>query len=118
MARASFTIPLPPSLNNIFFNKPHGGRGKTTEYKNWLDATAWEIKAQRPGFIPGDVRISMIIERPNAASDLDNRIKASLDAIVKAGVIEDDKRVAALMVVWGDVSGARIRIAPVRKAAA
>lgn len=110
---ASLVIPLPPSLNNIFFNRPHGGRAKTTAYKNWLDATAWDIRSQRPPVIKGDAQVDLVIERPNAVSDLDNRIKACLDALQKAGVIENDKRVVDLRARWGEVIGCRIIVAEV-----
>lgn len=115
---ARFTIPLPPSLNNIFFNKPHGGRAKTTDYKNWLEATAWEIRSQQPPIIKGEVCIDLLIERPTASSDLDNRIKAALDACQKAGVIENDKRVVELRARWGQIKGCQVTIFAVEKVAA
>lgn len=105
---ASFTIPMPPSLNNIFFNKPHGGRAKTTEYKNWRDQAAWEIRRQRVPVIDGDVAVQVIIERPNVASDIDNRLKPIFDSMQAAGVIENDRQIVELHAKWGDVKGATV----------
>lgn len=114
---AAFTIPLPPSTNNLFFNRPRKGRTKTTEYKAWLDEAAWTIRAQRAPEVFGDVRLDLIIERPNKASDLDNRVKAAQDAIQKAGVLKNDNQVVELYVRWGDVKGAQVTIMAVAKVA-
>ena len=118
MTYAVLHIPLPPSLNNIFYNRPHGGRGKTTDYKNWRDAAAWEIRSQRPPIIKGEVRVDLTIERPNAASDLDNRIKAVLDSLQAAGVIENDRSVIEIAARWGDVKGCTIVVGSAEKVAA
>jgi hypothetical protein len=68
---------IPPSLNNAYFNLPKGGRAPTTKLKNWKLAAAWEIAAQRPGHIAGEVHIDVAIMRPNSRSDLDNRSSRS-----------------------------------------
>lgn len=115
MTIAAFSIPLPPSLNNIYFNRPRKGRGKTTEYKDWLDAAAWEIRSQRAPSIRGDVRLDLVIQRPNSASDLDNRIKACQDAIQRAGVLKNDNQIVELWVRWGDVVGAKATVVSVEK---
>ena len=118
MTACAIHIPLPPSLNNIFFNKPHGGRAKTTDYKNWLDQTAWEIRAQRPPVFKGDVSVDLLIERPNGSSDIDNRIKGVLDALQRAGVIENDKRVVDIRARWAKVTGCDITVLSNDEAAA
>lgn len=114
----SFTMPLPPSLNNIFFNKPHGGRAKTTAYKNWRDLAAWEIRRQKVPVIEGPICIRLMIERPNAQSDLDNRLKPIFDAMQAAGVIKNDKQIVELHALWGDVTGAMVMISEPQKVAA
>lgn len=118
MTVASFTIPLPPSLNNIFFNKPHGGRAKTTAYKDWRDAAAWEIRMQRIPIIDGDVVVHITIERPNALSDIDNRLKPIFDCMQMAGVLKNDRQVVELHAKWGAVKGAVVLIASVERKAA
>lgn len=110
MTYASFSIPLPPSVNGLFFNRPHGGRGKTTAYKNWRDEAGWEIRRQRVPFIEGQVGIDLIIQRPTASSDLDNRIKSSVDLLQHCHVIENDKLVVDLRARWGDVEGCRVSV--------
>ena len=105
---AQFTISLPPSLNNIFFNKPHGGRAKTTAYKNWCEQTAWEIRTQKVPVIEGDVAVHVLIERPNAQSDIDNRLKPIFDAMQKAGVLKNDRQIVELHARWEEIKGAQI----------
>jgi len=40
------------------------------------------------------------VERRSARADIDNRLKAMLDVIVKAGIIEDDRFVTAIAAAW------------------
>jgi hypothetical protein len=40
------------------------------------------------------------VERMSATADIDNRLKAMIDTIVKAGVIADDHLVTAIAVSW------------------
>jgi crossover junction endodeoxyribonuclease RusA len=118
MTTASFTIPLPPSLNNIFANGAGGGRVKTKAYKAWRNAAAWEIKLQRVPLIEGDVVVHLTIERPNAASDIDNRLKPIFDCMQTAGVIKNDRHVVELHAKWGTVQGALVLVATVDAVAA
>lgn len=81
----SLTLP-PPSVNGLFFNSKKG-RGKTLAYRNWRVAADRELRAQPAWHIPGKVAV---ILRSSGTSDLDNRSKPLLDALVGAGRIEDD----------------------------
>ena len=108
---ASFEIPLPPSLNNIFFTAKHGRRVKTTAYKNWRDAAALLIKTKCRMVFQGDVIARVVVERPNKASDLDNRLKPIFDAIQCAGVLKNDNQIVELHAAWGEVEGAAIVLA-------
>lgn len=110
MTVCALNIPLPPTSNNMFFNRPHGGRGKTTEYKAWREAAAWAIKTQRPPLFKGDVCITLLIERPTVTSDLDNRIKACCDALQSAGVIENDNRIIDIHARWAPIKGCAVTI--------
>lgn len=40
------TLPLPPTSNHIYYNKPGGGRGKTTEARSWQNRSRKEIMRQ------------------------------------------------------------------------
>jgi Holliday junction resolvase RusA-like endonuclease len=119
-AKAAVTLPIPPSLNAMFYNTPPRtldevrviarGRGKTLAYRNWLKEALQEIQAQRVPLVPGDIGIKVVIARPSARNDLDNFIKPILDALVKGYVIEDDNKVREVHFMWGDAQGCAVTI--------
>lgn len=113
MTGEEFTLPLPPSTNNLFRNVNGKGRVKTDDYKAWQEAAGWALKAQRPTPIAGPVSISISIYRASKASDLDNRIKAVLDLIVEHSVIDDDRNVQEIFARWSnDTDGALVVVKP------
>lgn len=97
-----FEFEFPPSTNNLF--TPVKGKGiiKTKEYRAWQDSNAWIIR-QQIGLekINGQFEIHLIFERPDRRKrDLDNLIKASLDCIVNARVVEDDHLCQKITAEW------------------
>lgn len=111
--RKDITIDLefPPSVNNLFVN---GARGRFTSdaYKDWQTRAGWEILANRPGRVPGPVKVSFVFEDKAGRRDLDNLQKAPLDLLVKHKVIDGDHRniVREIHAKWGAVKGVRIVI--------
>jgi Holliday junction resolvase RusA-like endonuclease len=111
-ARSSGVLLLsvaPPSVNSLFHNRTKG-RGKTLAYRTWRAQADRELRAQPSWHVPGKVSIVL---RSNAGSDLDNRSKALLDALVGAGRIQDDSpRYVVRLVAQQDdsIAGARIEI--------
>ncbi len=91
----SFTveIPVPPSLNNIYFNVGKR-RAKTDDYDKWKTAAAWTIAAgvMAKHAIHGPVSVRLYLPL-DTKGDCDNRLKASLDALVASGRIDDDRNV-------------------------
>lgn len=91
-------LPLPPSLNNAFVNRPDGkGRWPSRDYSRWreqaakaLTLQAWDMPAK-----PYTVTIRVNIDH---RSDIDNRVKPVLDLLVKHGVLAGDQWVNALHV--------------------
>jgi len=91
----------PPSVNRLTANRRDGGRCKTSEYRRWCRIVAREILAQRPGSISGWVELDFCFPRrrnkngeiSGVKRDASNLIKASEDALVRNGVIEDDSKV-------------------------
>jgi len=105
------TIPIPPSVNQIYANVPGKGRVKTKQYRQWLDLAGWQVLGQRRGRrVEGKVDIQIEVRRLSANSDADNRIKATLDLLVKQGVIDDDKNVQKVSAEWADVDTCRVTI--------
>lgn len=92
--KASGTLTLrdvPPSANSLFHNRSKG-RGKTLSYRNWRAFADRELRDQPSWHVPGKVEIRIYLAA-TTRGDADNRIKATLDALVCAGRIEDDRNV-------------------------
>ena len=99
----------PPSVNSLFHNRAKG-RGKTLVYRTWRAAADAELRAQPSWHVPGKVAVKIIVGTNRG--DVDNRIKATLDALVGAGRIEDDKHVAYVSAERDtSIAGASITIA-------
>jgi len=112
----SFTMPVPPSVNQAFKNVRGRGRAKTKAYEDWLLYAYQCIRLQKVPPVPGHIIVRIGFERESLLSDVDNRIKLALDAIVSAGVIEDDRLITALAVSWLPPANglAHIEISPIQ----
>ena len=96
-------LPFPPPLSACFTNAPGRGRVPTARYKAWTTEALWQIAAQKPPKIDGEVSISVGLVAPDKrARDAGNLDKAICDVLVKAGVIKDDsnKYVRRLSYEW------------------
>jgi Holliday junction resolvase RusA-like endonuclease len=94
-------LPLPPSVNALW--QSNCGRvHRSSAYDNWRKPAGWELKAQRPGCVEGQVEISMALGRPdNRKRDLGNAAgKAVLDPLVAHEVITDDSLVTSITSRW------------------
>lgn len=98
------TLPFPPSVNNLFSQGMVNGRMRrfpSKQYKAWRKAAWAHIKQARIPRIEGKVAIRISLTPPNAARrDVDNYNKGILDALVDAGVLDDDSQVDKLLSVW------------------
>lgn len=94
------SIPVPPSVNELFKNKASGGRAKNSRYVNWLGHASWVLRTQNPHKITGPTIIVATVERNRPRGDIDNRTKAVLDLLVEQDVIEDDSLVEAVAWSW------------------
>lgn len=106
---------IPPSTNNLFLNVAHG-RIRSQKYDTWLQEAHVDYMRQRPKKVSGPVHITMEFQEPKRKSDLDNRLKAPLDFLVKAGVIEADDQtiVRSISAKWSDeVEGVRVTVSSI-----
>lgn len=99
---------MPPSTNGLRKSFVKDGKVvsvKTDQYTSWRDAALWEISAQRPGKVDGPYTLSIAVQRhwrSKRARDIDNIIKPISDALVKAGVVEDDSLAESVSARWDD----------------
>jgi crossover junction endodeoxyribonuclease RusA len=109
------TLPYPPSVNHYW---KYGIRGVyLTEagraYRDNATAWAWKSCWGRPALIEGHVRVAVTTFAPDHRTrDLDNVLKATLDALKHIGVIVDDGLIDSLSVVrWApDRENPRIEV--------
>lgn len=84
-------LPFPVPLHACFTNAKGRGRVPTKRYDAWKQEAAWMIASQRPEPVSGEVSVSVRLVAPDKRHrDAGNTDKAVLDAIVRAGLIEDD----------------------------
>lgn len=108
------TLPMPPSVNEMFRNVPGRGRVKTADYLDWRGHAGWSLRGQRPASLNGPVVIVLSVERGSASADIDNRVKAIFDLLTEHDVIEDDKHVVGFCAAWAPPASklARVMILP------
>jgi crossover junction endodeoxyribonuclease RusA len=96
-------LPIAPSVNMAFPANKRGRRFKSKGYTVWESHAGFEISQQRPGCINGPVDVSILIKRIKNA-DVDNRIKITLDLLVKYGLIDGDssKTLQRVTAAWSD----------------
>jgi len=106
-----FAIPTPPSTNNLFATVRGGRRVRSKAYNAWLVEAGWEIKRQRVQPIAGPVAVTLTIGKPKGVRcDVDGKIKAPLDLLVKQAVLADDSQVQEITARWGPVEGCCVEI--------
>lgn len=92
---------LPPTANLLYRTSRIGIRYKTKEGKEWQKAAAciFSKNYKRPDPYTGDVNLQIVFFTENRRRwDIDNRVKALMDALMLGGVIKDDGQVKALHV--------------------
>lgn len=113
----SFTLPTPPSVNELYKNVKGVGRVKAGLYDDFIRRGVASIRLQGVAPLTGYVVAVFGVERMSITADIDNRLKSMLDTIVKAGVIEDDRFVTAIAVSWLPRANgmAHVRLYPVQQ---
>lgn len=98
------SLPYPPATNNLFVNKRGGGgRCLSKRYAAWKGDAAICIMAARQKPISGRFNAYLVFDVPdNRARDLDGVLKAPLDSLVSAGLIDDDRFARRIVIEWGE----------------
>jgi Holliday junction resolvase RusA-like endonuclease len=88
-------LPLPPSVNALYGNRKNGrgpGRYKTYAYRDWIRRADAYLIGQKWALVrftgPAEVRVRL---PSNTRGDVDNRLKAILDYLVRCNLTDDDR---------------------------
>lgn len=112
----SITLPMPPALNSMYLNRSAAGmkgRMVSPQYVQWrseADDALWMKKAQR---FKGEVAVCFAFGPTKGRSDLDGRLKAPLDWLVRHQIIEEDhsKFVRMIVASWDDtIKGCKMTV--------
>ena len=93
-------LPYPPTLNH-FYQRSGKRVFRSKEYRDFIGRVGWIWKISAPGNWRQEGRIAVNIEvvPPDYRKrDLDNIVKATFDALTRAGAWKDDSQVEALHV--------------------
>jgi len=95
-------IPFPISMNRLWRASKGGTVYRAPDYVAWKQEACWTIIAQRGGYkILGPFKLTMLVVPPDKRHrDLDNLLKASLDALAGAGVIANDRHCRWIEARW------------------
>ena len=107
-AAVDLVLPWPPSVNTLWRNVRIGARQATLlseAGRKYFDVAAVEVAKQRAGIrFAGVVSVDIVLHAPTRRHyDIDNRIKATLDAMTHGGMWHDDGQVDVLIVRRGEV---------------
>jgi len=85
----TFILSPPPSANKLYFNVAGKGRRKSREYCAWIKGEMKALIAQRAKPVEGCATITITL--PRSRGDVDNKIKPTIDLLVRAGILRDDR---------------------------
>ena len=105
------TLPWPPTVNSYW--RTYKGRIIISkEGREYRKAVADQVLIQRAAkHIDYAVKVEIKCFRPDRRRrDLDNLLKALLDSMTHAGVMEDDALIEDLRVYWADEIGGMVKI--------
>ncbi len=85
------TLPYPPSVNNLYFNR-WGKRVLSDAGRRFKSDAGVLAILQGAKILTGDLSVTFRVFRPKRIGDLDNRLKISQDAL-KGICFEDDKQI-------------------------
>lgn len=110
----SIILPKPPTVNHMYIaSAKRGVRFPSPELREWWAKVDALIEKIETPMYAGQVWISITVE-DTGTGDIDNRIKAVLDLLVKKKVIVDDSRkyLRGVYADWGNVTGCRVEVSP------
>jgi Holliday junction resolvase RusA-like endonuclease len=111
MSGFEVTLPLPPSTNSLYRNVQGKGRVKSRVYARWLYPAIEEIwhQVRADRGVRGPVSLTFCVPA-RMRGDIDNRLKATIDALVKSNRIDDDKHVSSITIQRGGAEAGTILV--------
>ena len=95
-------IPRPVSVNAMYRSDMQGGkRYKSSKYRDFISSGLYALGDIKGMLIDGMVYIDLLVPKyGGGCQDIDNRIKPSLDLLVRGKVIKDDSQVMGISAEW------------------
>lgn len=119
IATGTFTVelPRPPSVNHAFStNWKTKRRFESKDYEAWKKEASQMLMAQRARCAVGPVDITITVQEiARYPSDIDNRIKTTIDCLVSNGIIDGDtaRTVRSITAKWdASIIGALVEVRP------
>ena len=98
------SLPWPPSVNR-YWRSVMGRVLISAEGRSYRTLVASECLIQRVRGTAGPLAVSIVAHAPDGRRrDLDNLLKAPLDALTHAGAWGDDSQISDLRIMWGEPS--------------
>lgn len=92
-------LPYPPSINHYWRHTLRGHVYISQEGKSYIKRVSQIVMLKRIEMLEGDLSLSVDVYPPdNRKRDLDNVLKALLDAMQKANVYADDNQICKIHV--------------------
>lgn len=109
-------LPWPPSINHYWKHRVIGRRAHVylskegVAFKSLVNAAVLQARPIKQ--FTGRIGVSIVLNPPTLRKfDIDNRVKATLDALTGAGIWVDDEQVDDLHIVRGDkIKGGQMTI--------
>ena len=106
------TLPWPPSINHYWKRSKNGMMHISAEGIAFREAVHWQVLKQCPlKSLEGDLSVDIEAFMPDRRRrDLDNILKALLDAITHAGVWLDDSQIVDLRIRKAKTIGGMVKV--------
>lgn len=100
----TITLPYPPTINHYYVRTHFGGQAVGKRGRQYRLAVAEIVQQERLEPVLGRMAVMIAVHPPdNRKRDLDNVLKAALDALQAAGVYADDCAIDCIHVSRGQI---------------